>query len=91
MKRNKLGGSKGCYWYQPAWGVGDGVVAAATSSSAIKVSWTNRPTYQKPPSPSLAGQQDTRLAGRQGHRSHARQDFEWMEHDMQLLDRKTNR
>ncbi len=89
--RNKFGGSKGCYGYQPGWGVGDGVVAAATSSSAIKVSWTNRPTYQKPPSPSPSGQQDTRLVGQQGHRSHATQVFEWMENDMQLLDTKTNR
>lgn len=49
-----------CYGYQPVGGVGDGLVTAASSSSAIKVSLTNRPTYQKAPSPSLAGQQSHR-------------------------------
>lgn len=68
----------GCYGYQPDGSVGGGLLAAASSSSVIKVSLTNRPTYQKPPSPSLAGQQDTRLAGQQGHeiRHATRQDFE---------------
>lgn len=68
MKRTKLGSIKGCSGYQPAWGVGDGVVAAASSSSAIKLSMTYRPTYQNAPSPSLARQQ--------GHQPHAGKRFD---------------
>ena len=59
----------GCYGYQPAWGVGDDVVAAASSSSAIKVSLTNRPTYQKAPKSPITWQANKTHEDRQANKA----------------------